>query len=97
VTCCGAAWPVPQGFLDEQLDRLVCLLRRRRIWALNVGENFNTTQPVSGPCWSACACSSREQLLCLVAEGDAGCQCLPLQICSQLVLPLPCSSAVLSG
>ncbi|KAI3437870.1 hypothetical protein D9Q98_000316 [Chlorella vulgaris] len=34
-----------QGFLDEQLDRLVCLLRRRRIWALNLGENFNTTQP----------------------------------------------------
>ncbi|KAL4422114.1 hypothetical protein ABPG77_003399 [Micractinium sp. CCAP 211/92] len=33
-----------QGMRDAQLDRLARLLRRRRIWAVNVGENFGTTQ-----------------------------------------------------
>ncbi len=36
-----------QGMRDAQLDRLARLLRRRRIWAVNVGENFGTTQAVS--------------------------------------------------
>jgi len=42
-----------KGLLDGQLDRLAGVLRRRRIWALNVGENFGTTQAVSAP---ACCC-----------------------------------------
>jgi hypothetical protein len=37
-----------QGMLDEQLDRLVRLLRRGRIWALNVGENYGTSREVGG-------------------------------------------------
>lgn len=36
------------GMGDAQLDRLARLLRRRRIWALNVGENFGTSQAVRG-------------------------------------------------
>lgn len=29
-----------QGMLDSQLEHLTEVLRNRRIWALNVGENF---------------------------------------------------------
>lgn len=36
----------PQGMRDEQLDRLARLLRLGRIWAVNVGENFGTSQEV---------------------------------------------------
>lgn len=36
-----------QGMLDAQLDRLLRVLRHKRIWALNVGENFATSQEVS--------------------------------------------------
>lgn len=43
----GPPSPSLQGMLDAQLDRLARLLRRRRIWAVNVGENFGTTQAVS--------------------------------------------------
>lgn len=32
--------------LDAQLDRLVRVLRHKRIWALNVGENFATSPAV---------------------------------------------------
>ena len=34
-----------QGMRDEQLAHLVQVLRRKRIWALNVGENFNISLP----------------------------------------------------
>ena len=33
---------------DEQLDRLAGVLRLGRIWAVNVGENFGTSQEVRG-------------------------------------------------
>lgn len=33
------------GFLDEQLDRLTEVLKLRRIWGLNVGENFGVSMP----------------------------------------------------
>lgn len=36
-----------QGMLDAQLDRLLRVLRHKRIWALNVGENFATSPEVS--------------------------------------------------
>lgn len=42
-----------KGLMDGQLDKLAGVLRRRRIWALNVGENFGTTQAVSA---AVCAC-----------------------------------------
>lgn len=32
--------PVAQGMLDAQLEHLACVLANKRIWALNVGENF---------------------------------------------------------
>lgn len=32
--------------MDAQLDRLARVLRLGRIWAVNVGENFRTTQAV---------------------------------------------------
>lgn len=50
-----AARPCLQGMLDAQLDRLARLLRRRRIWAVNVGENFGTTQAVSVRCFARSA------------------------------------------
>ena len=31
------------GFFDEQLERLTDVLKLKRIWCLNVGENFRTT------------------------------------------------------
>ena len=31
------------GFFDEQLERLTEVLKLKRIWCLNVGENFVTT------------------------------------------------------
>ena len=37
--CC----PLPQGFGDAQLYRLTAVLLRRRIWSLNVGENFQVS------------------------------------------------------
>lgn len=33
-----------QGMLDKQIDRLCDVLRLERIWAINVGENFEVTQ-----------------------------------------------------
>ena len=36
------AW---QGMLDPQLEHLARVLRNGRIWALNVGENFQITLP----------------------------------------------------
>ena len=38
------------GMRDAQLDGLARLLRLRRIWAVNVGENFHTSQAVGGRC-----------------------------------------------
>ena len=34
-----------QGMLDPQLEHLARVLRNGRIWALNVGENFQITLP----------------------------------------------------
>ncbi len=34
---------------DAQLDRLIGVLKQRRIWALNVGENFGVSPQVSPP------------------------------------------------
>ena len=33
------------GFFDEQLAKLTEVLKLKRIWCLNVGENFRTTLP----------------------------------------------------
>lgn len=33
------------GFFDEQLEKLTEVLKLKRIWCLNVGENFRTTLP----------------------------------------------------
>ena len=33
-----------QGMFDAQIERLCALLRLQRIWAINVGENFEVTQ-----------------------------------------------------
>jgi len=34
-----------RGFLDEQLEKLTEVLKLKRIWGLNVGENFNVSMP----------------------------------------------------
>jgi hypothetical protein len=34
----------PQGMLDSQLEHLTRVLKRNRIWAVNVGENFRVTR-----------------------------------------------------
>ena len=34
-----------EGFFDEQLEKLTEVLKLKRIWCLNVGENFRTTLP----------------------------------------------------
>ena len=34
-----------QGMLDKQLGKLTEVLKLGRIWAVNVGENFNVTLP----------------------------------------------------
>ena len=34
-----------EGFYDEQLEKLTEVLKLKRIWCLNVGENFRTTLP----------------------------------------------------
>lgn len=37
-----------QGMLDAQLEHLVEVLKKKRIWGLNVGENFQITLPAWG-------------------------------------------------
>jgi hypothetical protein len=43
------------GFFDKQLERLTEVLKLRRIWGLNVGENFGVSLKVSSGNESACA------------------------------------------
>lgn len=33
-----------QGMFDKQIEKLCDVLRLQRIWAINVGENFEVTQ-----------------------------------------------------
>jgi hypothetical protein len=55
----GRAQNFEHGFFDQQLESLMKVLKLRRIWGLNVGENFGVSIPAVRPrCRSFCPLTS---------------------------------------